>query len=47
MVKTPCFQCRAAQVRSLVGELRFSPVPCGVAERLKKEKEEKQNETEE
>ena len=47
MVKTPCFQCRAAQVRSLVGELRFFPVPCDVAKRLKREKEERQNKTEE
>ena len=42
MVKTLCLQCRAAQVRSLVGELRFSPMPCGVAKRLKKEKEEEE-----
>ena len=42
MVNTRCFQCRAAKVRYLVGELRFSPMPCGVAKRLKKEKEEEE-----
>ena len=35
MVKTPCFQRRGAQVRSLVGELR-SHMPHGVDKKLKK-----------